>query len=90
MMLYEEESKGLNGREDIYTMARALSRDLSRARRCAQRDCPSTPYQQILWSELTEPNLLRKEHVIEGRALEFHRISLSLRSYLNILYKIIR
>lgn len=33
MMLYEEESKGLAGREDIYTMARALSRGLSRARR---------------------------------------------------------
>ena len=29
MMLYEEESKGLDGREDIYTMARALSRDTS-------------------------------------------------------------
>ena len=35
MMLYEEESKGLAGREDIYTMARALSRGLSRARRWA-------------------------------------------------------
>ena len=32
-------------REDIYKVARALSRDLSRARRQAQRDCPSTPYQ---------------------------------------------
>ena len=30
-------------REDIYTMARALSRDLSRARRRAQRDCPILP-----------------------------------------------
>jgi len=29
MMLYEEESKGLDGREDIYKMARALSRDTS-------------------------------------------------------------
>ena len=29
MMLYEEESKGLDGREDVYKMARALSRDLS-------------------------------------------------------------
>ena len=30
-------------REDIYTMARALSRDLSRARRRVQRDCPILP-----------------------------------------------
>ena len=29
MILYEEESKGLDGREDIYKMARALSRDTS-------------------------------------------------------------
>ena len=33
MMLYEEESGGLDGREDVYTMARVLSRDLPRARR---------------------------------------------------------
>ena len=29
MMLYEEESKGLDAREDIYKMARALSRETS-------------------------------------------------------------
>jgi hypothetical protein len=33
IMLCEEESKGSVAREDIYTIARALSRDLSRARR---------------------------------------------------------
>ena len=35
------------------------------------KELPKYPYQQILWSELIEPNLPRKEHVIEGRALAF-------------------
>ena len=39
MMLYEEESKGSIAREDIYKVDRVVSRDLSRARRRAQRDC---------------------------------------------------
>jgi hypothetical protein len=30
-------------REDIYKMAHELSRDLTRAHRRAQRDCPSKP-----------------------------------------------
>ena len=35
--------RGSLAREDTYKVARALSRGLSRARRRAQRDCPSTP-----------------------------------------------
>ena len=49
MMLYMEESEGLMAQEDIYNMDHARSRDISRARRGVQRDCPSTPYQHFLY-----------------------------------------
>jgi hypothetical protein len=54
MILYEKECKGLGGPRRYLHEARALSRDVSRARRWAQRDCPSTPPTntppQALWA----------------------------------------
>ena len=49
--LYEEESRGSMAREDIYKMARALSRVISRARGRAQRDCPLSQVPQTLVEE---------------------------------------
>ena len=51
MMPYEEESKGLGGP----TMVRALSRGVSRAHHCAQREVP--PTNKILSLCMTPPTI---------------------------------
>ena len=50
MMLYKEESKGLDAREDIYKMAARCHV----TRRRAQRDCPSTPLPTIIIHPLND------------------------------------
>jgi len=56
--LYERESKGSMGKEDIYKVARALSHDPSRARH-ELKDCPSTLPTNTTFSTSNHPKILQ-------------------------------